>query len=232
MVANEGEDRNARVWVGRIDDNANKEDVRKALSEFGEVVDVKYFRKSRNDSFAFVQFKKVHCADRAMKDGDGLKIQGRAVKIGPANPSNQDDNNSKTTPSKREEAHPPRSSFYSNDEREVSTRRRQSRSRSRSRSRDRKEESSTGKVRIENLPIDMTWQELERLALDYGKSVDYVRTYKEKAMVVGLVEFTEKRDAQKFVSSLDGKKMEGSELRLRAKLEEPEDTTDRDRRRR
>jgi RNA recognition motif-containing protein len=218
MVSHEGEDRNARVWVGRIDDNANKEDVRKALSEFGEVVDVKFFRKSRNDSFAFVQFRKVYSADRAMKDGDGLKIQGRAVKIGHANPSSQDEG-SRT---------PPRSSFYSNEEKGGgASRRRQSRSRSRE---DRKEPTGGFRVRIENLPLDMTWQELERLGSDYGKSVDYVRTYKEKTMVVGLIEFTDKRDAQKLVSGLDGKKMEGSELRLRAKHEDPE--VDGERRRR
>lgn len=220
MVAHDGEDRNARVWVGRIDDNANKEDVRKALSEFGEVVDVKYFRKSRNDSFAFVQFKKAHSADRAMKDGDGLKIQGRSVKIGPANPSGQEDGNasySKTSSfSRREGEGQPRSSYYSNEERGAAQRRQ---SRSRSRSRDQKEAKSSFKVRIENLPLDMTWQELERLGSDYGKSVDYVRTYKEKSMVVGLIEFTERRDAQKMVSGLDGKKMEGSDLRLKAKLD-------------
>jgi RNA recognition motif-containing protein len=79
------------------------------------------------------------------------------------------------------------------------------------------------KVEIQNLPKDMTWQELKRLGGDYGKSVEYARVVSERDSALGFLEFGDRKDALHFIESLNGKRMEDSDRRLRVAWDDSDD---------
>ena len=201
-----------RVWVGQIAKQTNVDDVKSAFQQYGKVVDFKFIPK-KYDSFAFIEYSNEEDAERAIKMGDGMKIGGSKLKVNSANPlrdERADDRKQANT----------RSSFYGEEE---GSNNRRNRSRSRSRERERRERKRMYKVEIQNLPRDMTWQELKRLGSDYGKSLEFTRVWPEKDSASGVLEFSEKRDATKVIDSLNGKRMEDSDRRLRVFLDESDD---------
>ncbi len=123
---------------------------------------------------------------------------------------------------RKRSASPPSRSFY-----DTTTTRTERSRRAPSRSRSRSPKSAREyRVTIEHLPSDMSWQELKRLGADYGKSIAFARTSKDReGQVSGLLAFSERKDAENLVASLDGKKMEGCDRRLRAELEIPREPT-------
>eukprot|EP00933_Yihiella_yeosuensis_P033436 TRINITY_DN27141_c0_g1_i1.p1 TRINITY_DN27141_c0_g1~~TRINITY_DN27141_c0_g1_i1.p1 ORF type:complete len:405 (+),score=54.08 TRINITY_DN27141_c0_g1_i1:72-1286(+) len=72
------------------------------------------------------------------------------------------------------------------------------------------------RVTVENLPDDMTWDELKELAEDFGPSVTFARTFKVKDSFCGELGFEELRDAEAVVRELDNRRVEGSSMRLAA----------------
>lgn len=73
-------------------------------------------------------------------------------------------------------------------------------------------------MNIEDLPEDMTWNELKELGLDYGPSLTFSRTYQERGRYFGMLEFRDKRDADLVVKELDNRRVQGAPLRLKARL--------------
>jgi RNA recognition motif-containing protein len=201
------EDINCRVWVGNIAKSTKVDDVKAALAEYGKILDFKFIPKP-GMSFAFVQYGTEDEANRAMKMANRMTIGDSELSVKSANPQRsgeKEDNDRRDAPS--------RSSFYGNEDSS-------SNRRNRSRSRERKK---MYKVEIQNLPHDMTWQELKRLGSDYGKSLEYTRVWSEKDSATGVLEFSEKRDATKVIDSLHGKRMEDSERRLKVFLDDSDE---------
>ena len=213
------------MWVGNIFE-ANEDDIRSNFSEFGNIKEVKLIRKGGNGSFAFIQYSKESEAEAAIRGGEKIELAGRTVKVGPASQSAKGDNGKSAEPNRRDEPRrmEERSSFYDNDrnDRRGGDRngggRTERRSRSRSADRGRKP-ASTVRLQVSNLPIDMEWQELKRLGGDYGKSVMFARTWRESDSVTGMIEFGDARDADALIDALHGKKMEGSDRRLKVVYE-------------
>lgn len=71
------------------------------------------------------------------------------------------------------------------------------------------------KVTVCDLPSEMSCVELEYLAADTGSPVLSAVTYNSGSRVYGIVEFTDKSDADACVLELEGKSMPGSEFKLR-----------------
>lgn len=201
-----------RVWVGQIAKQTNVDDIKSAFQQYGKIVDFKFIPK-KYDSFAFIEYSNEEEAERAMKMGDGMKVGGSKLKVNSATPIRDEPTND------RKEFNT-RSSFYGDEE---TSNNRRNRSRSRSRERERRERKKMYKVEIQNLPRDMTWQELKRLGSDYGKSLEYTRVWEEKDSACGMLEFSEKRDATKVIDSLNGKRMEDSDRRLKVFLDDSDD---------
>ena len=201
-----------RIWVGQIAKRTNVDDVKSAFAQYGKIVDFKFIPKMY-ESFAFIEYSSDEEASRAIKMGDGLKVSGSVLKVNSANPMKD----------KKEDDRPvdkTRSSFYGDSNKSERRRSPSERRRSRSRSRERKR---LYKVEIQNLPRDMTWQELKRLATDYGKTLEYSRIVEEKDSVTGFLEYADKKDATKIIESLHGKRMEDSDKRLKVTWDDSDD---------
>ena len=75
------------------------------------------------------------------------------------------------------------------------------------------------KLRIENLPPDMSWQELKNLGQDYASTVTFARTWKDRGVGLGVLEFEDRREAEKVISALNDKRIEGCDRRLIVEFE-------------
>jgi len=194
-----------RLWVGGLPSDARDSDVIAMFEPFGSVSDVK-IRTSNKDIYCFLSLA-GDGAD-AIKALDQAKILGKTVKVANANAEKS-------------------------ERRRSPERRQRSRSRSRRRQRSPSEESrgrqsiirvpkGNIRLRIESLPVDMSWQELKNLGQDYASStsaVTFSRTWKERGEGVGTLEFSDKREADKVRAALDGKRIEGCERRLTVEFE-------------
>lgn len=72
------------------------------------------------------------------------------------------------------------------------------------------------KVAVENLPEDMSWLELKDLGRDYGPSLTFARTYRQGGGYYGMLEFKDRADADRVISEMNNRKVQGSKERLRA----------------
>mmetsp|Transcript_75975 Transcript_75975/g.176249 ORF Transcript_75975/g.176249 Transcript_75975/m.176249 type:complete len:275 (-) Transcript_75975:140-964(-) len=72
------------------------------------------------------------------------------------------------------------------------------------------------KITIENLPEDMSWLELKDLGRDYGPSLTFARTYRQGNSYYGMLEFKDRGDADRVISELNNRRVQGSKERLRA----------------
>lgn len=221
------EKQDCRVFVGTITEDVRESDIREEFSKFGEIVTIDLLKKGGNGyGYAFVQFANKDIVEDVLASKDKIRLGKEEVKLGRAHASTKDSTaNRRRSPSPANRRRSPspanrRSSFYDQPTRRDDT---DHRPRKLSRSRSPVGRSALNvheyRVTVDNLPDDMTWQELKRLAGDYGKSVTFARVNKTRDGVSGIVAFTEKRDVEKLISSLDGKKMEGCDRRLRVEEE-------------
>lgn len=72
------------------------------------------------------------------------------------------------------------------------------------------------KITIENLPEDMSWLELKDLGRDYGPSLTFARTYRQGGGYFGMLEFKDRADADRVISELNNRRVQGSKERLHA----------------
>lgn len=186
----------SRIWVGHISKEVTERELKDEFGSFGEISEVKYVTSGQYDNYAFIQFDNRESADQAMAKGGRIEFAGKVVRVGPAN-AKASGRAEERRRSRSRSVERPRSSFYDRPDRS----------------------SEKVQIKVSNLPSDMTWQELKRLGGDYGNSVSFARTWRENDGVSGILEFTDKRDAEKVISSLDGKRMEGSDSRLRVDWE-------------
>lgn len=80
-----------------------------------------------------------------------------------------------------------------------------------------KVEEGAFKVTVEFLPSDMSWHELKDLGRNFGNSLTFARTYRNRhGDYCGMVEYKYRDDADNCVRELDRRRVEGCEGRLRA----------------
>lgn len=72
------------------------------------------------------------------------------------------------------------------------------------------------KITVENLPEDMTWVEFKDLGKDFGSSITFARTFQVNGVNRGMLEYQDRADADNAIRELDDRRVEGSNLRLRA----------------
>ena len=220
------EKQDCRVWVGRIPDGIRPVDLREKFEKFGNLSDIKFVRRGRDEHYAFLQYESVGEAKDAIDQMNNSDVFGGRIEVKPANPTQKSEEERERARNRNLDRRGDDRRNYRDDRRRSPSPARHGRRRSESPRRDR-ESNSAGKFRVEvsNLPQDMTWQELKRLASDYGKSVIFTRTQRDhrENTVHGIVEFSEKRDADSLISALDGKRMEGSDKRLSLKFEKKDD---------
>ena len=201
----------SRIWVGGLTSETKEDDVLSIFKSFGTISDVK-IRTSAKDIYCFLNL--TGDAEGAIKALDQSKLLGKTIKVANAKAENGRSDRRRS---------PPRRS-RSTSRRRYRTRSRSPRRRSRTPRRDRSRSAGRStvpqgrvKLRIENLPPDMSWQELKTLGQDYASStaaVTFSRTWKERGIGMGVLEFTEKREAEKVKASLNEKRIEGCDRRL------------------
>lgn len=201
----------SRIWIGGLTSDTKEDDVTSLFKSFGTVSDVK-IRTSAKDIYCFLNLSGD--AEGAIKSLDQSKLLGKTIKVA----------NAKAEGGRSERRRSPRRSRSTSRRRQRSRSPRERRARSRTPRRDRSRSAGRSsvpqgrvKLRIENLPPDMSWQELKTLGQDYASSsaaVTFSRTWKERGVGMGVLEFQEKREADKVKASLNDKRIEGCDRRL------------------
>lgn len=62
----------------------------------------------------------------------------------------------------------------------------------------------------------MSWLELKDLGKEYGDSVTFSRTYRRGSVFFGMLEFGEESDARRTIAELDGRRIQGGTVPMRA----------------
>ncbi|EER08414.1 conserved hypothetical protein [Perkinsus marinus ATCC 50983] len=70
-------------------------------------------------------------------------------------------------------------------------------------------------LKLENLPEDMSWQELKQLGKDYGSSCSFARTFREGRVCCGVLEYTDSAQVNDVIKALDNRRIQGCTERLR-----------------
>ncbi len=77
------------IYAGNLSYNVTDEELRRAFSEFGEVLDVKIItdrETGRAKGFGFVEMENKDDAENAISALDGKELQGRNMKVNLAKP--------------------------------------------------------------------------------------------------------------------------------------------------
>jgi len=70
-------------------------------------------------------------------------------------------------------------------------------------------------VTLENIPDDMSWEELKDLGKQYGVSVTFARTFRRGSTFVGVLEFSDPVDSKHCAQKLNGRRMEDGSSAMR-----------------
>ena len=176
-----------RIWIGGLPRNSNVDEVKSELkrifTEFGYVLDVCVITTAK-DVMSFVQFENEQDAFRARETMNGSSILGSVVKVNYAVIRGQDQ--------------APKQGRQS------------SRSRSRDRHKQRTHRFNGSVVLVENLPTDITNDELAELGGQAASGVVFANTWREGRRTMGLVTYESHNQASKARRFLAGAKIEGS----------------------
>ena len=179
-----------RIWIGGLPRNSNVDEVKSELkrifTEFGYVLDVCVITTAR-DVMSFVQFENEQDAFRARETMNGSSILGSVVKVNYA--------------------------VIRGQEPVQKGGRQSSRSRSRDRHRQRLHHLNSNLVLLENLPQDITPDELAELGSQASEGVIFANVWREGRKTMGLVTFDDHRQAAKARRYLQGSKIENSKSR-------------------
>eukprot|EP00746_Dinoflagellata_sp_MGD_P154531 gnl/MRDRNA2_/MRDRNA2_84870_c0_seq1.p1 gnl/MRDRNA2_/MRDRNA2_84870_c0~~gnl/MRDRNA2_/MRDRNA2_84870_c0_seq1.p1 ORF type:complete len:466 (+),score=89.11 gnl/MRDRNA2_/MRDRNA2_84870_c0_seq1:74-1399(+) len=183
-----------RIWVGGLPKDITNRELDREFGRFGDMQDV-FIRNSKHDAFAFVQYARQSQADAAIREMDQSKCFGARIKVNSAN----------VDPKGRAEGE------------------RHDRSRSRHRSAERQcsleKQATKNIVLIKNLPDDMKPEELEDVCGDFGKVFSAkLWDTDDGECKDGCAEFQNIADAHKAIEHLDGRRMQGWDMRIRANL--------------
>uniref|UniRef100_A0A6T1A854 RRM domain-containing protein n=1 Tax=Alexandrium monilatum TaxID=311494 RepID=A0A6T1A854_9DINO len=194
------------IWIGGCPDDIGEREIVRVCSKFGPVQSVA-IKHSDRDTYAFVGYERMSHAKDAIRGLDQVPAFGTGVvKVAPAN------RKADVEPRGRgAEPPPPRPQRGGNGrgccERSPPARARRSRSR----------RASTRPIRVylSQLPRDMEEDELQEIAAEYGKVLQY-ELHREGAYKCGWVEYASKAEAETAVSELDDRRMDDWTMRLQA----------------
>ena len=68
-----------RVWVGHIPDGIRSGDLREKFEKFGELSDIKFVRRGKDEHYAFLQFASVDEARDAISRMDNSDVFGGKI---------------------------------------------------------------------------------------------------------------------------------------------------------
>ena len=81
------EKQECRVWVGHIPDGIRSGDLREKFEKFGELSDIKFVRRGKDEHYAFLQFASADEARDAISRIDNSDVFGGKIEVKPANPT-------------------------------------------------------------------------------------------------------------------------------------------------
>jgi len=82
------------IYVGNISRESSENEVQKAFEEYGEVTSVKLIKDKftgMSKGFGFIEMPKKEEADKAIKNLDGMRMNGRVLNVAIAKPKSDDD---------------------------------------------------------------------------------------------------------------------------------------------
>jgi len=163
-------------------------------------------RSTSRDVFCFVEYKNSRACEGAIREMNNREFDGSRIVVDWSNRNQKQMGGS-------------RSHDRSRRRRSVSYDRRRSRSRDRGdRRRQPRNTPAQGKYKceLENLPPEMTWMDLKNLArkMRGGNEVTFARTYEERGMPCGILEFESKAAMKDLMKHLDGKRINGHKVRI------------------
>jgi RNA recognition motif-containing protein len=88
-VRDERKERSMNIYVGNLPYSITEEDLRSLFGEFGEIESAKVISDrhlGRSKGFGFVEMPSNSEADKAIKALNGKFIDGRNIKVNPADP--------------------------------------------------------------------------------------------------------------------------------------------------
>merc|ERR1712024_195433 len=71
-------------------------------------------------------------------------------------------------------------------------------------------------IHLENVPVDMDWQELNEIASELGESVIYSHVFQRGRRTEAFVHYVDKKHAEHALKNLNNRRISGEELRLKA----------------
>lgn len=78
-----------KIYVGQLPYSVTEDDLKRMFSEFGELESVKVIsdrETGRSKGFGFVEMPSNSDSDRAIKALNGKEVDGRNIKVNPADP--------------------------------------------------------------------------------------------------------------------------------------------------
>lgn len=89
MAQNDRKDLSMNIYVGKLPYSVTEDDLRAMFTEFGELESVKIITdkySGQSKGFGFVEMPSNSEADQAIKALNGKLINGRNIKVNPADP--------------------------------------------------------------------------------------------------------------------------------------------------
>jgi len=186
-----------QIWVGRLHEDTSESHIRRRFEEYGDIVSIQVRNRDR-DRFCFIEYRDARACEDAIAEMHNRDFDGSNI-IVDWSKRNQEDMG-------RRGRSPPR---------------RRGRSRSRSRDRDRSGRRNTPaqgkcKCQLENLPPEMTWMDLKNLArkMRGGEEVTFARTFDDRGVPCGMLEFETRDGMKELIRHLDGKRINGHKVRI------------------
>merc|ERR1712142_754051 len=222
------------VYIGGISDRVRTGDVEDFLKGYGKILDI-----SIKTKFAFIEFEDKYDAEDACKDLDDKRLCGERVKLQMSKGCKDKYRDFQRTGRVRYRSY---SRSVSPDRRRYRSRSRgrggRSRSRSRSRGRGGRRETFFNKpayrkygapektkwtVEVDNLSSRCSWQDLKDFMRKAGE-VTYGDAHGEIGKNRGVVCFESKEEMERAADELDGREINGREVKLSTRIREEWDS--------
>lgn len=214
------------VWIGGLPNDIAEREIERLCSKYGHISDIS-IKHSISDTFVFVQYGEPRQAKDAIRGLDQAEAFGGQIKAAPANrkgagKSNGESNYYKgTQPDKGRGKNNMQHHKNGNGWRDQPIRNNQ-RSRTRepaplppSPSANKPAGTRPVRVYLSQLPRDMEDDELQEIAGEFGKILQY-ELHREGAYKCGWVEYASKAEAEAAVGDLDERRMDEWNMRLQA----------------
>lgn len=199
----------SRIWVGGLPKDVTEGELEREFGKFGPLTDL-LVRQGKGDTFAFVEYRKFAHAEDAIFGLNQSKKFGTVITVSSAHvdkgkgkgksewSSDHRKDWSRSPPPARREKSPARRERSSG--RQVADVRQST-------------------IMLENLPGDMVKEELHDVAANFGTVIKVdIWPHKDNQTKHGTIEYQSRSDIRRALDELDGRKMQGWDLKLKAHL--------------